>query len=226
MQPIDLIGHVDDRHQLHVELFDLIPPGPVRVIVSAMTEQYAEDDWRGITNSILARDWADQQDVVRASDASPSLDSSYAVAPDHFENSPYIEQRVGAVPPPVRGSLRTVLSYLYMRDGPTHLPPARFKAALWYLEPVETILARWLRTRTDGRLKKGYGVYALKQARVARYRCETCGFADVRALHLDHVHGLRQKVFACLCANCHNIKSRQHDWSGKKRYTEQEEQGA
>jgi hypothetical protein len=220
MKPIDLIGHVDEQRQLHVELFDQIPPGPVKILVAAMTEQDAEDDWRAIVNYVLARDWADSQEEMNAGDASPSPNPVYVVARNRFENLPYIEQRIGLAPSPARGSLKTVLRYLYMSAGPTHLPAARFKASLPYLERVEEMLARWLRTRTDGRLKKRYGVNALKRARSAHYRCETCGFADVRALHLDHVYGLGQKVFACLCANCHNVKSREHDWSGKKRYTE------
>jgi hypothetical protein len=214
MKLIDMIGHVDEQHQLHVHPVDGIRPGPVRVVVAPMTEQDAEDDWRAIVNSILARDWADLEQ------------RGYAVDSDRFDNPAHIEQRVGRLPAALQGGLRTVLRYLYMSNGPTHLPPPRFKSSLPHLEPAEAILACWLRTRTDGRLKKRYGVNALKQARDARYRCEECGFIDVRALHLDHVHGLEHKVFACLCANCHNIKSRKHDWSGTKRYTEKEDQGA
>lgn len=87
-----------------------------------------------------------------------------------------------------------------------------------YLEPRERVLMRWLYNRTNGNLRATYGAKALRAARVSRYRCEHCGFADLRALHIDHVHGRTTETpCACLCANCHNIKSREHDWSGEKR---------
>jgi hypothetical protein len=34
-------------------------------------------------------------------------------------------------------------------------------------------------------------------------------------LNLDHVEGHSKKdLFACLCSNCHCLKSRANDWSG------------
>jgi hypothetical protein len=63
------------------------------------------------------------------------------------------------------------------------------------------------------------------------YRCVRCGFADERALHIDHIHGLgtygRRRgghdiaerqiivwgdgrgVYQLLCANCNAIKRRE-----------------
>ena len=66
-------------------------------------------------------------------------------------------------------------------------------------------------------LKKDYGANSLIAARNAKYKCQNaeCGFSDVRSLELDHVNGKKSKytaIFACLCANCHNIKSFTHDW--------------
>jgi hypothetical protein len=114
--------------------------------------------------------------------------------------------------------LETALSYLYLMSGPKNLPRNRMKAAEPHLEKRERLLVHWLTTRTNGRHRAGYGFPALVAARRARYRCKKCGFADVRALHLDHVNGhVKGTAFACLCANCHNIKSREHDWSGRKR---------
>jgi hypothetical protein len=51
-----------------------------------------------------------------------------------------------------------------------------------------------------------------------RWCCSESGFADVRALNLDHVEGrVPQATFACLCADCHAIKSRRLDWTEKAR---------
>jgi hypothetical protein len=116
------------------------------------------------------------------------------------------------------GSIQTVLKYLYASDGPTNIPPDRFKKAFKYLDEAERILSKWLRTRTNGNLRSIYGKNALIFARKAKYRCSSCGYPDIRALHMDHVEGRDKKeLFACLCANCHNIKSRTDDWTGHKR---------
>ena len=149
-----------------------------------------------------------------------SVDPLFTVPAERFTDAGFIERRVAAVPEAVRGHLRSVLRYLYESGGPTNLPPERFKPAEKHLEPAEVIVARWLRTRTNGNLRKSYGKPALLAARSSRYRCVQCSFPDVRTLHLDHVTGrLSPSAFACLCANCHNIKSRNGDWTGKKRLT-------
>lgn len=132
-----------------------------------------------------------------------------------FGDSKLIDTRVEGVPDALQGSLRTALTYLYLVDGPTNLPRDRLKLAERHLDPAERIVIRWLYTRTNGRLRKNYGRNALLAARTAQYRCESCGFADVRVLNLDHVHGRDSDAdeFACLCANCHAIKSRVNDWT-------------
>jgi hypothetical protein len=117
-----------------------------------------------------------------------------------------------------RGALLTALKYLYMDSGPINLPRDRLKIAKPYLDDAERAVIEWLKTRTNGSERRNYGKGALIAARRSRYRCERCGFADVRTLNLDHVEGREIATpFACLCANCHTIKSRQEDWSGRAR---------
>jgi len=142
-------------------------------------------------------------------------DPNYLIPMDRFDNSLYIDERLAKVGSDVVGALRSAFSYLYLTDGPTNLQRQRLKASEPYLEPAEKMLARWLQTRTNGSERKNYGKAALLAARRQRYRCEHCGHADVRVLHLDHVKGhANHDEFACLCANCHMLKSRKFDWSG------------
>ena len=140
--------------------------------------------------------------------------SPFLIPTDHFDNLEYIEKRVSGLQPSVVGSVRTALRYLYfIADGPINLPRDRMLKALPFLEPAEQLLVRWLYTRTNGSERKRYGSAALLAARKQRYRCEHCGHADVRVLNLDHVEGRHNReLFACLCANCHTLKSREKDW--------------
>jgi hypothetical protein len=132
-----------------------------------------------------------------------------------FNNGRFIEGRIAAVPTSDRSALQTALPYLYNDEGPVNLPRARLLIAQRHLEAAELIVARWLYTRTNGNLRSSYGTSALFAARLSRYRCRDCGFADVRVLNLDHVGGrIAGTPFACLCANCHTIKSRAQDWTG------------
>jgi hypothetical protein len=140
-----------------------------------------------------------------------------SIDPPRFNNPAHVRERVSAAALSDRGSLQTALQYLYGDDGPTNLPRDRLKTTERYLDEAERILLRWLYTRTNGSERKNYGKAALIAARRSRYRCEGCGFADVRALNLDHVEGRTVDTpFACLCANCHTMKSRQRDWTGRK----------
>lgn len=137
-----------------------------------------------------------------------------------FNDRARIEVRVAAVDKTAQGALRTALTYLYLDDGPTNLPRPRLVVAEFHLDATERIVVRWLATRTSGSLRKTYGAQALLAARRSRYRCEACGFADVRTLNIDHVDGrVVGTAFACLCANCHAIKSRKLDWTGVKPIT-------
>jgi len=147
------------------------------------------------------------------------IDPEFVIDPIRFDNRSYIETRVSIKPKEIQGSLRTTLSYLYLADGPLNLPKNWFDLAFDQLEAAECSVASWLYTLTNGSLRSKYGSKALITARNARYRCDRCSFPDVRTLNLDHVQGrVKDTSFACLCANCHNIKSRQQDWTGARRY--------
>ncbi|MDD2310445.1 MAG: HNH endonuclease [Desulfuromonadaceae bacterium] len=145
--------------------------------------------------------------------------NDYTIPMDRFNNTIYLLSRVAEADLPAVGSMKSTLSFLYLHEGPVNLPRERLKASEPFLEPRELVIVRWLQTRTNGNLRSKYGAKALLAARNANYRCVTCGFSDVRALHLDHIDGHTIDTdFACLCANCHNIKSRKMDWSGDKKY--------
>lgn len=141
---------------------------------------------------------------------------------DRFDNPCYLAARLDAAPNEVRGALKTVLTYLYESSGPKNLSRKRFKAAQPFLDMAEKIVARWLLARTNGSLRSTYGAGALLCARNQRYRCHQCGWSDVRALEIDHVEGRKNRdSFACLCSNCHAIKSRAKDWTGSERAAEE-----
>lgn len=145
-------------------------------------------------------------------------DSRYLIPMDRFDNEEFIENRLQSVPEEHVGHVRTTLKYLYLTNGPINLPRSRLKTSEQYLDEPELILVRWLFTRTNGSSRKEYGSKSLTAARRQRYRCEHCGHADVRVLNLDHVTGRKAaSEFACLCANCHALKSRKHDWTGMAR---------
>ena len=42
MKMIELIGHVDEQHQLHVELPANVKPGPVKIMMQPVTEEDEE----------------------------------------------------------------------------------------------------------------------------------------------------------------------------------------
>lgn len=101
------------------------------------------------------------------------------------------------------------MRYLYLAEGATNLPRHHMQAALPMLEAREKRAIRWLYTRTNGAERKNYGPGSVVAMRKARFRCQRCGFPDVRALQVDHVTGRVAKpfVFQCLCANCHSIET-------------------
>lgn len=138
----------------------------------------------------------------------------FVIPSERFDNQSFIQKRVDAAPSAVQGYLRTALRFLYETQGLKNLPADRKKVAWDYLEEGERIVANWLSTRASGSERANYGQGALQAARSARYRCEDCGFPDVRCLQLDHVQGKKNPLstFRVLCANCHQIKSRKEDW--------------
>jgi hypothetical protein len=139
--------------------------------------------------------------------------SNFTIPIARFDNAAYIKKRIALIPKFAQGAVKTALTYLYLKSGPKNLPRDRLKLAKDWVEPREYFLLRWLYTRTNGRLRSTYGEKALITARKSRFRCSECGYADVRALHIDHVDGRTADTpLSCLCANCHNIKSRKSDW--------------
>lgn len=143
------------------------------------------------------------------------IDEEFVISEPLFDNSQLIEQRLAAAPAEKRTQLGHLLRYLYQKtDGRTNLEKGVIKTVEDLISPAESILVRWLQTRTNGSERKNYGAKSLIAARNAHYRCEKCGFPDIRVLQLDHVDGRRSSEtdFMCLCANCHQIKSRKRDW--------------
>ncbi|TQF09151.1 HNH endonuclease [Myxococcus llanfairpwllgwyngyllgogerychwyrndrobwllllantysiliogogogochensis] len=138
----------------------------------------------------------------------------FVIPSERFDNPSFIKARVGAAPADVQGCLKTALCFLYETQGPKNLPPDRKTVAWDFLEEREQIVAQWLSTRASGSERKKYGKNALHAARTAQYRCADCGLPDVRCLQLDHVEGRKDPIstFRCLCANCHQRKSRKKDW--------------
>ncbi len=73
MNPIEVIGHVDEQHQLHVELPTDVTPGPVKITVRPVTEKDEEDDWRALINQSWVEDWSDpREDIYTLEDGKPS----------------------------------------------------------------------------------------------------------------------------------------------------------
>ena len=76
MEKIEVIGHVDEQHQLHVELPPDVKPGPVKITVQAVTEEDEEGDWRALINQSWAKDWSDPpEDIYDPEDGKPSHES-------------------------------------------------------------------------------------------------------------------------------------------------------
>ena len=59
MKPVELIGHVDEQHRLHVELPPDMQPGPVKVTLQSVSEKDEEGDWLALINHSWAKDWSD-----------------------------------------------------------------------------------------------------------------------------------------------------------------------
>ena len=141
------------------------------------------------------------------------INDKWIIPSERFNNRSYIEERVSSVPKVHQILFRAVLDYLYNENGTTNMANNKNHIIELYLEDAEKLLARWLKARTNGSYKGKYGYKALLSARNAKYRCSVCGYPDVRVLELDHIEKDNPNTdFACLCANCHNIKSRDKDW--------------
>ncbi len=64
MKTIELVGHVDDQHRLHVDLPAAVQPGPVKVTLQTPTEEDEEGDWRALINQSWAKDWSDPREDI------------------------------------------------------------------------------------------------------------------------------------------------------------------
>ncbi|MGH7168689.1 MAG: hypothetical protein ACRELF_01990 [Gemmataceae bacterium] len=73
MKPVELIGHIDEQHRLHVELPPDVQPGPVKITVRPATEEDEEGDWLALINHSWAKDWSDpREDIYTLEDGKPS----------------------------------------------------------------------------------------------------------------------------------------------------------
>ncbi len=76
MKPVELIGHIDEQHRLHVELPPEVQPGPVKITVRPATEEDEEGDWQALINHSWAEDWSDpREDIYTLEDETPSHES-------------------------------------------------------------------------------------------------------------------------------------------------------
>lgn len=64
MKYIELIGHIDEEHRLHVELPPEAQTGPVRITVRPATEEDEERDWLELINHSWAKDWSDPREDI------------------------------------------------------------------------------------------------------------------------------------------------------------------
>jgi hypothetical protein len=145
-----------------------------------------------------------------------SLNPEWIIPESNFTQS-YIDSRLSEVIDVDRPFLRSCLNYLY---GSTKtLDKERLVTSEQYLTSAERVLIRWLHTRSNGSERANYGPDCVVVAKASRFRCSQCLNPDVRVLQIDHVNGRGadvEKSFDCLCANCHMIKSREKNWSGKR----------
>jgi hypothetical protein len=73
MKTIELVGHIDAQHRLHVELPADIPSGPVKVTLQPATEEETEGEWRALINQSWSKDWNDpREDIYTLEDGTPS----------------------------------------------------------------------------------------------------------------------------------------------------------
>jgi hypothetical protein len=73
MNAIEVIGHIDEQHRLHVELPTDVRPGPVKVTVQPVIAKVEEGDWRALINQPWTKDWSDpREDIYTLEDGKPS----------------------------------------------------------------------------------------------------------------------------------------------------------
>ena len=72
MKVVELIGEIDDKHQLQAQVPEALPPGPVRIIVLVPEEDEAGTAWM----QGLAHEWAEElsdprEDIYTLEDGKP-----------------------------------------------------------------------------------------------------------------------------------------------------------
>jgi Zn finger protein HypA/HybF involved in hydrogenase expression len=133
------------------------------------------------------------------------VDECWIIPIDRFNNPAYIEERIKNVTN--KTLFKNILEYLYYDDCTLGFNNKKLNY-ICNLEQAEQILVNQLRKYTDGGKKDNGGYKALIQARKVRYRCEKCGYPDVRVMEVDHVTGKKDPntEYAYLCSNCHRVK--------------------
>lgn len=141
-------------------------------------------------------------------------DSNFQIDGTNIGNADAIEARLAEVPQSDRASLQLALGYLYLMKGPKSIPREGKGAAEKHLNEAELLVFQWLYKRTDGKLRRMYGAKVLDAVKKTRYQCAQCGFADVRALHIEKLEVEEESAaqeFVCLCANCNTIAAREKE---------------
>ncbi len=75
MRTIELVGHVDEQHQLRVDLPSDISPGPVSVVLELADEPANAEggSWSRAVVQLWARDWSDpREDIYTLEDGEPN----------------------------------------------------------------------------------------------------------------------------------------------------------
>lgn len=158
------------------------------------------------------------EDILRKLKEELGRVTEYTVDPKNLDNAEAIESRCAGLEKKEAAALSLMLRYLYLAEGPLNLTNGPFNLSKDHLSDAESIMVKYLKSRTNGNGRRRYGGAALRAARKARYRCEACSNADVRVLVLDHANGRNDvENFIMFCADCHQIKSRLYEWTGKKR---------
>ena len=76
MKPIELLGEVDDQHQLHADVLQGFPPGSVRLILLGPEEDDAGRTWAAGVCAEWSEELADSgQDIYTLDDGQPVNDT-------------------------------------------------------------------------------------------------------------------------------------------------------
>jgi hypothetical protein len=74
MKTIELLGHIDEQHRLHVELPANVSAGPVKVTLQEVKGEEI-DEWRALINHSWSKDWSDpREDIYTLEDGEPEHD--------------------------------------------------------------------------------------------------------------------------------------------------------